>query len=52
MKIKTESFVHVGGELVNTKELTADQKQQLADWLAVTYLNELFRGKAEFRIST
>lgn len=47
-EIKTVSFVHIGDELVNTDDLDDDQRHKLAAWLKTTYLNTLFRGKAEF----
>lgn len=48
-KIRTVSYVHVGDRLVNTDELSPEQRAELATWLKCTYLNELYRGKAEFR---
>ena len=47
-EIRTESFVHVGDKLVNTKDLNDDQRRRLATWLKITYLNTLFAGKAIF----
>lgn len=47
-EIKTVSFAHVGGKLVNTDDLDDDLRRRLATWLKTTYLNALFRGKAEF----
>ena len=47
-KIKTVSFVHIGDQLVNTDDLNDEQRRRLATWLKTTYLNTLFRGKAEF----
>lgn len=47
-EIQTVSFVHIGGELVNTDDLNDDQRRRLATWLKTTYLNALFQGKAEF----
>lgn len=47
-EIKTESFVHRGNELVNSKDLNDEQCHKLATWLKITYLNTLFQGKAEF----
>lgn len=49
-KINTQSFVHIGDRLVNTDDLSDEQKDELAAHLKVTYLNELFRGIAEFQI--
>ncbi len=48
-EIKTTSFVRVGGELVETSQLTPEQKKKLGTWLKATYLNSLFAGKAEFK---
>jgi hypothetical protein len=48
IEIKTRSFVHVGDKLVNTQDLTPEQKKKLATWIKVTYLNALFAGKAKF----
>lgn len=47
-EIQTESYVHIGEGTVNTDELDDEQRRRLAAWLKVTYLNALFRGKAEF----
>lgn len=47
-EIRAESFVHIGDKLVNTDDLNDDQRRRLATWLKTTYLNTLFRGKAEF----
>ena len=47
-EIKTESFVHIGDELVNTEDLNDEQRRRLATWLKTTYLNTLFCGNAEF----
>lgn len=48
-KIKTVSYVHVGDKLVNTKDLSDEQKVRLATWLKTTYLNHLFQGQAVFK---
>jgi len=47
-EIRTASFVHIGDELVNTDDLDDEQRRRLATWLKTTYLNALFKGKAEF----
>lgn len=47
-KIKAVSYVHVGDRLVNTDELTEEQRRKLAVWLKTTYLNTLFEGRAVF----
>lgn len=51
-KIKCISYVRVGGELVETSKLSPEQKERLATWLKVTYLNALFAGRAEFSVAT
>ena len=48
-KINVISYVRVGKELVETSNLTAEQKRQLGTWLKSTYLNNLFAGQAVFR---
>lgn len=48
LEIRTVSFVHMEGDLVNTDDLNEDHRRKLATWLKTTYLNALFRGKAEF----
>ena len=50
MEIKTVSYVHVGDQLVNTDDLSREQKKELATWLKVTYLNTLYQGKAVCRV--
>lgn len=47
-KIKCISYVHVGDKLVETSQLNPEQKERLASWLKVTYLNNLYAGKAVF----
>ena len=47
-KIKAVSYVHVGDQLVETSQLTAEQKQQLGTWIKTSILNEVFRGEATF----
>lgn len=49
-EIKTVSYVHVGDRLVNTADLTGEQRRELATWIKVTYLNTLYQGKAVFRV--
>ena len=48
-KIKVVSYVRVGDKLVETSQLSAEQKQELGTWLKTTYLNHLFAGEAVFR---
>lgn len=48
-KIKVDSYVHVGDELVNTRDLDPERCRELAVWIKCTYLNALFEGKAKFR---
>lgn len=47
-EMKTVSFIHIGGDLVNTDDLDDDQRRRLATWLKTAYLNALFQGRAEF----
>lgn len=47
-KIRTVSYVHAGDEMVRTDQLTDEQRQKLGTWIKTTWLNELFRGQAEF----
>ena len=47
--IKVISYVHVGDKLVNTEDLTPEQRQRLANWLKAEWLNGLFQGRAVFR---
>ena len=48
-KIKVRSYVRVGEELIETSNLTQEQKKQLGLWLTLTFMNNLYAGKAEFR---
>lgn len=45
VKIRTESYVHVGDKLVNTDDLTQEQKLRLAGWIVETLCNEIYRGE-------
>ncbi len=47
--IRTVSYVHTGGGLVNTDDLDDRQCRELAAWLKRTYLNALFQGEAVFQ---
>lgn len=49
-KIRVESYVYVGDQLVNTRDLTQEQKVKLAGWIKLTYCQELYRGKAVFSL--
>lgn len=46
--IQTESYVHVGDKLVNTRDLNPEQKKKLANWIRLTWMNNLYRGQATF----
>ena len=46
--IKVISFVHTERGLVNVDELAPEEKARAATQIALTYLNELYRGKAVF----
>lgn len=48
-KIKCVSYVRVGEELVESSRLTPDQKKRLGTWLTVTFMNNMYSGRAEFR---
>lgn len=45
IKIKTVSYVHVGGRLVETSELSPEQRQRLAYWLNCTAPNAVYAGR-------
>ena len=47
-KIRRVSYVHAGDEMVRTDQLRDEQRQKLGTWIKTTWLNELFRGQAEF----
>ncbi len=47
-EIKTVSYIHYNGQLVPLDELPPEVKHQAAAKIKITYLNELFRGKAFF----
>ncbi len=50
--IRVESYVQTAdGGLVNFDELTPDQRTRCATALKLRLLGELFRGRAEFRVS-
>ena len=51
IEIRVESYVHVGDQLVNTRDLTHEQKVQLAGWIKLTYCQALYRGKAVFSLA-
>lgn len=51
IKIRVESYVHVGDQLVNTRDLTPEQKQRLATWIKLNWCQELYRGKAVFSLA-
>ncbi len=46
--IKTRSYVRVNGELVEFCTLPEEIREPIRQKLLCTYLNELFRGEAEF----
>jgi hypothetical protein len=51
VKIRVESYVHVGNQLVNTRDLTEEQKVKLAGWIKLNWCQELYRGKAVFSLT-
>lgn len=48
IEIRTESFIRVNGELVRFDTLPEDLKREAATQIKLTYMNELYRGKAVF----
>ena len=46
--IKTISYVYKNGERVRVRDLAHEDKVKLADQLKCTYLNALYKGRAEF----
>lgn len=46
--IRVEAFVTVGGEEVNMDTLSPEMRKKIGTQLALTYFNELWRGKAVF----
>lgn len=48
IEIRTESFIRVNGELVRFDTLPEELKREAATQIKLTYMNELYRGKAVF----
>lgn len=48
IEIRTESFIRVNGELVRFDTLPEELKREAATKIKLTYMNELYRGKAVF----
>ena len=46
--IRCESYLWVQGIQTSTEDLTPTQREALAIWLKIEYLNELCRGKYAF----
>ena len=46
--IKVISYVHTERGLVDMDDLAPEEKARAATQIALTYLNELYRGKAVF----
>lgn len=51
IKIRVESYVQVGDQLVNTRDLNQEQRVQLASWIKLNWMNELYRGRAVFSLA-
>ena len=51
IKIRVESYVQVGNQLVNTRDLNQEQRVQLASWIKLNWMNELYRGRAVFSLA-
>lgn len=47
-KIHTASYVRKDGEPVRLDSLPEETRQKIATQLMITYMNELYRGQAEF----
>lgn len=50
LEIKTRSWVHKGGELVELSTLPPEERRRYGQRLAVEYLNTLYAGRAAFRL--
>ena len=48
IEIRTESFIRVNGELARFDTLPEELKRDAATKIKLTYMNELYRGKAVF----
>ena len=48
IEIRTESFIRVNGALARFDTLPEELKREAATKIKVTYMNELYRGKAVF----
>ena len=48
IEIRTESFIRVNGALVRFDTLPEALKREAATQIKLTYMNELYRGKAVF----
>ena len=46
--IRVVRYVHRGNDLVDIDTLAPEEKARAATEIALTYLNELYRGKAVF----
>lgn len=49
-EIRTRSFVHKGGELVELSTLPPEERREVGLRLAQIYLNTLFAGQAVFSL--
>lgn len=48
IEIRTESFIRVNGALARFDTLPEELKREAATQIKLTYMNELYRGKAVF----
>ena len=48
IEIRTESFIRVNGALARFDTLPEELKREAATKIKLTYMNELYRGKAVF----
>lgn len=52
-KITVNRYVHdKDGSLINVEDLSPEDRKRFSQWLTITYLNALFRGKGEFRLKS
>lgn len=52
IEIRTESFIRVNGALVRFDTLPEKLRREAATQIKLTYMNELYRGKAVFEAIT
>ena len=48
IKIRSESIVHVGDQVVNTEKMTEEQQVRSATMISKDFLNSYYAGKVIF----